>query len=66
MAVQLRFADVDGKPACVPVWDVVIHRGDGEGGQTAPEPDEQEGFNFNGGRTHPHSSGWATGWAGPQ
>ena len=32
----------------------------------APEPDEQEGFNFNGGRTHPHSSGSATGWAGSQ
>ena len=32
----------------------------------APEPDEQEGFNFNGGRTHPHSSGWATGRAGSQ
>ena len=26
----VRFADVDGKPADVPVWDFVIHRGDGE------------------------------------
>ena len=26
----VRFADVDGKPAPVPVWDFVIHRGDGE------------------------------------
>ena len=26
----VRFADVDGTPADVPVWDFVIHRGDGE------------------------------------
>ena len=26
----VRFADVDGEPPCVPVWDFVIHRGDGE------------------------------------
>ena len=36
MAVYLRFADVDGKPACVPVWDVEIHRGDGEGVRLHP------------------------------
>ena len=26
----VRFADVDGQPPPVPVWDFVIHRGDGE------------------------------------
>ena len=26
----LRSADVDGEPPCVPVWEFVIHRGDGE------------------------------------
>ena len=30
VASHVRFADVDGEPQCVPVWDFVIHRGDGD------------------------------------
>ena len=32
----VRFADVDGEPPDVPVWDFVIHRGDGEGVRLHP------------------------------
>ena len=33
----VRVAEVDGGPPCVPVWDFVIHRGDGEGVRLHPD-----------------------------
>ena len=40
---RVRFADVDGKPPCVPVWVFVIHRGDGEAVRLYPNPNQTDG-----------------------